>query len=254
MTYYDDLVSDKKRVSSFKKVIDEKAKGIVYDLGTGSGILAQFASKNAQKVYAIEQNPLILKHTRKNISNYENIELINTDASKYIFPEKADVIICEMLDTALIDEEQVPVINNAIKYKKDSTIFIPKSVYSTIQLSYSNIHHITYYEDEHPKYEILSDELIYQKVNFSEEIDDTMEIEVSLKVTKDGLLNSIKITTYTIIMDDVIIGPTPMLNPPLLVPLNHQYNVKKDEIIILTLKYVMGGGLNTIQTSIRRHN
>ena len=46
MTYYDDLVNDKKRVSAFKKAIDAKANGITYDLGTGSGILATIASEN----------------------------------------------------------------------------------------------------------------------------------------------------------------------------------------------------------------
>ena len=112
MTYYDDLTKDKKRVNSFKRAIYEKTSGITYDLGTGSGILAQLAANHAKKVYALEQNPFIIKSTKKNLSKYDNIELIKTDASRYEFPEKADTIICEMLDTALIDEEQVPVINN----------------------------------------------------------------------------------------------------------------------------------------------
>ena len=74
MTYYDDLINDNKRVESFKKAIDRLSHGVVYDLGTGSGILAQFASNNAIKVFAIEQNPFILKHTKENFSENKNIK------------------------------------------------------------------------------------------------------------------------------------------------------------------------------------
>lgn len=253
MTYYSDLTNDSKRVTSFKKVIQKKSHGIVYDLGTGSGILAQFASKNAKEVYAIEQNPFIIKHTKKNLSKYNNIELIVTDATNYKFPKEADVIICEMLDTALIDEEQVPVINNAHKYIKDDTIFIPKSVYTTIELISTNINHITYYEDNFPEYISLSDEVKYHDVSFLQPIEELVVKEVSLKVKNEGKLNAIKLTTYTVLSDDLILEPTSMLNPPILVPVDNII-VKEDDEIILNIKYIMGGGLNTIQTSIQRNS
>ncbi len=251
MTYYDDLINDNKRVESFKKAINRLSHGVVYDLGTGSGILAQFASNNAIKVFAIEQNPFILKHTKENFSENKNIKLIETDATQYVFTEKPDVIICEMLDTALIDEEQVPVINNAHKYITDSTIFIPKAVYTTVQLISTNINHITYYEDNLPKYESLSDELKYQRVNFSELINETVEKNIKITTTNSGKINAIKLTTYTIITDDIILEPTPMLNPPLLIPVD-EIDVTAGEKIIININYVMGGGLNNIQANIRR--
>jgi predicted RNA methylase len=59
------------------------------------------------------------------------------------------------------------------------------------------------------------------------------------------------ITTYTCVSEGLITGPTPMLNPPLLIPVN-KINVSKGDIVIIDLKYVMGGGLNTIKANIRR--
>lgn len=251
MTYYSDLINDTKRVSAFRKAIKEISHGIVYDLGTGSGILAIFAADNADKVYAIEQNPFILKHTKKNFSKYNNIKLVEADACDYVFPESPDLIICEMLDTALIDEEQVPVINNAIEYKKDSTIFLPKGVSTSLELVSTNINHITYYENNLPFYKKLSGKIIYHDVDFSEKINDIVEKLISTTVISDGLVNAIKLTTYTILTDEIIVEPTPMLNPPLLIPVN-EIDVKKGDLIQIKLKYIMGRGLNTIQTSIKR--
>lgn len=253
MTYYEDLLNDTKRVNTFKKAILDKCYGITYDLGTGSGILAQFASKKAKKVYAVEQNPFILKHTENNLSKYDNVKLINTDASTFKFPEKADVIICEMLDTALIDEEQVPVINNAHKYMKETTIIIPKMVYTTIELVSTNIKHITYYENNYPDYTSLSDEIKYHTVCFLKHVDNHVNEEILITVKKEGLVNAIKLTTFTYLMDNLLLEPTPMLNPPLLIPVDN-INVQRGDCIKINLSYVMGSGLNTIKTNIQKNS
>lgn len=252
MTYYDDLDNDEKRVTAFFKAIEKKVHGICYDLGTGSGILAKKASKYADYVYAIEQNPLIADKTRKNLDKYDNIEFIQADATEYQFMENIDVVICEMLDTALIDEEQIPVINNVIKYAADNTEFIPMAVYSTIELINSKIMGICYYEDEHPKYTSLSDEVKYGMIKLNQYNKPEYEEDIQIKVKNGGLLNAIKITTYTILTDEIILEPTPMLNPPLIIPVE-QLNVDEGETITINLKYTMGGGLNTIQTT-RRYN
>ena len=251
MTYYDDLIKDEKRISVFKKAILEKAKGITYDLGTGSGILASFASEKAEKVYAYEINPLVIKHyTKKSLKKYSNIQIIEADASTYKFSENADVIICEMLDTALIDEEQVPVINNVQNYTKENTIFIPHSTYDTIQVGNSNINHITYKEYGDVQFKALSDEKIYNEVKFSEKINPNFKNRIKIKTNSSGTINTILITTYTRVTEELITEPTPMLNPPLLIPLNEK-KVNEGDTIIIQLEYIMGGGLNTIKANIK---
>ena len=49
-----------------------------------------------------------------------------------------------------------------------------------------------------------------------------------------------------ILNDDIICGPTPMLNPPLLVPLDNR-SVKSNDLIIVKLKYIMGKGIESIK-------
>ncbi len=252
MTYYDDLTKDKKRVSIFRKAIKQYAHGLTYDLGTGSGILASIASKHAEKVYAYEINPLVIKHyAKQNLQQYDNIKLIEADASNYEFKEKPDVVICEMLDTALIDEEQAQVINNIQKYVKQDTIFIPQSTYDTMKIGYSNIINITYLENNQPTFETYSDEHKYNQTNFSEKINTHFQTEQLIQIKKSGIINTIQLTTYTQVTQELITEPTPMLNPPLLIPFK-EINVKKGEKIIVKIEYIMGGGLNTIKTNIRR--
>lgn len=250
MTYYDDLINDKLRVEAFTKAIKQKTHGITYDLGTGSGILAQIASEHAQKVYAIERNPLIIKKTQKNLEKYSNITLLQGNLTDMDLPEKADTIICEMLDTALIDEEQVPVINHIHKYTKEHTKFIPQAVYSTIQLINTNISYITYYEDKHPKITEASEEIKYDYLEFNKYIKEDFEKEIKIKSNEKILINALKITTYTILADDITLAPTPMLNPPILIPVNN-IQAEENQEIKIHIKYKMGSGLNTIQATIR---
>jgi predicted RNA methylase len=252
MTYYDDLTKDQRRVSIFKEAIVQKAYGITYDLGTGSGILASFASPYAKKVYAFEINPLVIKrYSKELLKNFGNIILIEADLTSYVYVEKPDVVICEMLDTALIDEEQVQVINNVLEYTKENTTFIPKSTYDTIQVGYSNILNITYKEDDNIQFNSLSKEVKYNCVDFSNKINPEFEEDITVTIDNSGEINSLLITTYTCVSEGLITGPTPMLNPPLLIPVN-KINVSKGDIVIIDLKYVMGGGLNTIKANIRR--
>ena len=74
-----------------------------------------------------------------------------------------------------------------------------------------------------------------------------MDVELTLKSKKDGCINGIKITTYTKLNDNIMAGPSPMLNPPLLIPLNEK-SVKVNDLINVNLKYIMGNGIESIQT------
>ena len=65
------------------------------------------------------------------------------------------------------------------------------------------------------------------------------------------MINGLKITTYTKLNDNIICGPTPMLNPPLLIPLENQ-SVKRNDFINVKLKYIMGNGIESIETDILR--
>ena len=250
-SYQQNLLADLERLAAFNEAIKEKTNGVVYDLGSGTGVFASMAASKAQKVYAIEKDPITAALTRKNLANFNNVSLLVKDVKDVHFQEEADIIICEMLDTALIDEEQVPILNFVRKFLKKNGEFIPCGVFNGVEAVSLDCTHICYQEGETPFHQILSSLIIYDQIDFQEHINEQVNISIPIYVNREGVASGIKISTFTLLTPHIICGPTPMMNPPLLIPTNHIKVIRGDSII-LTLSYCMGGGLNTIRAEFER--
>ena len=96
------------------------------------------------KVISIEKESRIAHFARENLKGFQNIEVINADALDFDFESKADLIICEMLDTALIDEEEVPVLNHARRFLKEGGRIIPHSIINVAEPVFMKNHYIQY--------------------------------------------------------------------------------------------------------------
>lgn len=252
--YHFNLLSDTERLSAFLEAIKQKAKGTIYDIGAGCGILSIFAAPYSNFIYAVEKDSRSAKLAEYNFESLNNILLINKDVRNVIFEDKADLIICEMLDTALIDEEQVPVINSILKYLKEDGEIIPQGILNGAEAIYMDRNSICYddeFESSRINHEIISNLVIYNEFKFKNLIKEDVETEFELKICKKSTFSGIKITTFTLLTNDIICGPTPMLNPPLLIP-TQKINVDIGDIIKVKLNYKMGGGLNSIRTKIEK--
>ena len=249
--YHFDLLNDEKRLSAFFEAINEYDGNttLAYDLGCGSGILSYFLSSNFQEVISIELDRSAYNCAKENLADFENITVVNGDVLEYDFTKKADLLICEMMDTALIDEEQIPVLNHAKKFLKEDGAIIPEGIINSCELV--NMEREYVHWDENVNYEVLSDSVIYSQFDFLEEIDPKFEATLSIETKKDGIVNGLKITTFTKLNENIICGPTPMLNPPLLIPLEEQV-VKSNEFINVKLKYIMGNGIESIKADVIR--
>ncbi len=245
--YHSDLLKDTERLAAFYNAIQEYGGNceLAYDLGCGSGILSYFLSDKFNKVIAIETDRKASGCARENLSDFDNVEVVNCDVFEYEFGKKADLIVCEMLDTALIDEEQVPVLNHAKNFLNDGGKIIPQSVINTVELVNMERHYVHW--DEGVKYEQYSNPIVYSEFNFLDDINPNFEADISLKASRDGTINGLKVTTYTKLNDNLIIGHSPMLNPPLLIPLDEK-TVKVNDLINVKLKYIMGNGIESILT------
>lgn len=94
---------------------------IVLDIGTGSGLLAMMAARaGAGHVYACEQDP-ILAHLAQDIiakNGYsDKITIIAKNSQDLIIgkdmPQKADMLVSEIFDSAIVGEGVLPSINHA---------------------------------------------------------------------------------------------------------------------------------------------
>ena len=246
--YHFDLLKDEKRLSAFFEAIEDLShnQDLAYDLGCGSGILSFFLNLYFKEIIAIEQDVKASICAKENLKNFKNIKVINEDVLNYTFSKKCDLIVCEMLDTALIDEEEVQVLNYARNYLKNDGKIIPQGIINIIELAHLERDYIHY--DENIKHEVLSNPVVYDKIDFIDNINPNFEKIISLKAKKDCLVNGLKITTITKLNDNLVCGPTPMLNPPLLIPLNEKI-VKCNDLINVKLKYIMGKGIETIEAN-----
>ena len=297
-SYHFKLLRDFERLSAFKEAIDDYAKDsgcnncdssgnskVAFDLGCGSGVLSYLAKDYFDKIIAIELNNSTYRLAKENLKDFDNIQVFNEDILSFDFDsldEKADLIICEMLDTALIDEEEVPVLNHAKKYLKEDGKIIPQSIINSAEAVFMNNHFIQYEDDEYsPVYLVLGESAIYSEFDFLEDIDCNFSTEIDLKIHKKADLeeinfenklmqekyekfnfkenfnikedklkiNGIKLTSFAKLNENILCGPTPMLNPSMLIPIEES-EIRFGDTIKVRLEYIMGGGVETIKTEI----
>jgi 16S rRNA A1518/A1519 N6-dimethyltransferase RsmA/KsgA/DIM1 with predicted DNA glycosylase/AP lyase activity len=60
----------------------------VYDIGAGSGVISSQLAPVAKRVIAVEFEPNTVETLRKNMSRYDNVEVIEGDALTLKFPEE----------------------------------------------------------------------------------------------------------------------------------------------------------------------
>ena len=295
-SYHFKLLRDYERLSAFKEAIDDYAirngmysngsnDKVAFDLGCGSGVLSFFAREHVGKVMAIELNNSTYQLAKENLKEFDKIQVVNDDLLSFDFSklnEKADLIICEMLDTALIDEEEVPVLNRAREFLNDDGEIIPRGMINSVEAIFMNNHFIQYEDDEYsPIYISLGESVVYSEFDFMNEIDCNFSAEIELKIygkeeldemgfeeklsqekyekfnfkenfniEEDKLkINGIKLTSFTKLNENIICGPTPMLNPEMLIPIK-ETEVSCGDSVRIGLEYVMGGGVETIKTDV----
>ena len=103
------MVADQERMATYQKAIGELVRpgDVVVDLGTGTGVLAAFACQaGARRVYAIERLPIIevAKATLKSQGWQERVVFLEQDFAQADLPEKADVIVSEVLGSFGVGE------------------------------------------------------------------------------------------------------------------------------------------------------
>ena len=292
--YHSNLIKDNDRLSAFYEGILEifneissedsnkstfKTK-IALDIGSGSGVLSYFASNYFDNIIAIEIDNKIIDCAKKSFkeAGIDNVTFISGDATTYSFEKEnfIDLIICEILDTALIDEEEIIVLNNLRKYLKVDGKIIPKGIINIAEPVFMEKDYIHYEDEEYhgkkPNYEVLGNSVKFAEFDFLDNINPEFKTTIDFNLNKSNLddnfkknkINGLKITTFTKITDNIICGPTPMLNPPLFIPIDlktdnfdtnnlNSPNINNDlnkKNVSVRLEYIMGGGIETIKANL----
>ena len=128
------LLSHSSRLEKFNQAIKQNVKegDFVVDIGTGTGVLAMMAARaGAGRVVAIDVNEESIAYAQSAAtmnSLEDKIEFRRCHFKDYAPSERADVVVCEMLSSMMLIEQQVPAaIHAQEKIMKEGGIMLPAS-------------------------------------------------------------------------------------------------------------------------------
>jgi len=216
--YHHHMLQDISRMQGFKNAIDLMVKptDVVLELGGGTGVLSYFAAQHAKKVYCVEYNPELVAEARrlhKLNPNCEKIEVIHGDAMEYVPPEKIDIVVCEMLHSAMLREIQLDGIdafkrNYQAKWGDQLPIFIPGATLLGVQPIYQDFKFEGYYAPvimfQNP-YSLdgrtteMGDIAVYNQIVYDQSYDLRIKWDGKLTVSADGKVNALRFITKNVL-------------------------------------------------------
>lgn len=115
------MLNDTRRTGSYMAAIAETVKpgDVVLDIGTGTGVLAMMAARaGARKVYAVEREPNMANLAEilfKKNGLHDRIQIIRGKSTEIELPEKADVLVSEIVGNDPLAEGILPANNDALQ-------------------------------------------------------------------------------------------------------------------------------------------
>ncbi|MGB1251225.1 MAG: 50S ribosomal protein L11 methyltransferase [Candidatus Promineifilaceae bacterium] len=130
-----EMLNDRTRTAQYLKAIREVVRegDVVVDLGTGTGVLALAAAQaGASHVYAIEINARIARAAKANFARNgfaDKISLHLGRSTGIVLPERADVLISEIIGNDPFDEQIIEMTTDArLRFLKPNARMIPNRI------------------------------------------------------------------------------------------------------------------------------
>jgi SAM-dependent methyltransferase len=103
------IYDDEKRTSAYLRLLRENRElvrgKVCVEAGCGLGVFsAEMARLGARKVYAVEQNTILVELVKIRLSKYPNIDVIHSAIEDFVPPEKVDFLLHEFYGQMLFDE------------------------------------------------------------------------------------------------------------------------------------------------------
>lgn len=216
--YHYQMLQDDARMGGFKSALSELTPegGTVVDLGGGTGVLSFFAAHKAAKVWCIEHNPQMAQAARTFLSSNgcsEKVEVVHADAGQWVPPQPVDIVVCEMLHSALLREKQLEVIDSFKRnYVRDVSATLPKFIPEAtilaaqpVQQKYDFHGYIApvpmFYQPTLPQQDTkeLGDPVVYSMFQYKQSFANNFECSISVTFTQAGTWNALRFVTKNIL-------------------------------------------------------
>jgi len=268
--YHYQMLSDKNRMDAFTAAIADVVLSShrVVDLGSGTGVLSYNAAQKGANVQSVEYNPAMVDCSRQLIAKNPtvgNVEVIHANAAEWMSDEPVDVVICEMLHSALIREKQVEVISRFrdehFKRFGKTPVFMPTATLLAVQpvlqdYDFAGFHApVPLFEDAYAKNDSLiqvCDPHVYKMVDYNDVALDPIEGDLEFEIQQDCKTNALRFITKSILSMDLVTGKTTdWYNQHMVFPLDGEIKLKAASKMRIKFNYAPGDSIEKLQKSIQ---
>jgi len=115
------MLNDTRRTQAFMEALAETVQpgDVVLDIGTGTGVLAMMAARSgARMIYAVEREPNMASLAEQLFEKnrlHDRIRIIRGKSAEIELPEKADVLVAEIVGNDPLAEGILPATNDALQ-------------------------------------------------------------------------------------------------------------------------------------------
>jgi predicted RNA methylase len=192
--------------------------------------------------------------------------MIQADAFHYLPPEPVDVVICEMIHSAMLREKQVAVIN-AFKdrylrrFGGPLPVFVPEAIIMAVQplqqtYDFFGFHApIIQFQSPHalqPNTLEMAPPAVYSTLDFTLATSPEIRWEGTFTIERDGTVNALRFITKNILAVVLEQATTiDWLGGHLVLPLAEPLQVKAGTVIQVSFRYFAGGSLRSLERNMR---
>ncbi len=268
--YHYQMLDQQARLGGFEQAIAHVVKpGMrVLELGAGTGVLSFFAARaGAAKVYCAERIPHVARAAQRFLAANgvaDRVEISNVDATDYLPPERVDVVICEMLHTAMLREKQLSVIASfkrrySERFGGPLPRFIPEAVGMAVQPAHTSYDFHGYdapvpmFIDGNNASRVtrLAPPSLYALFSYEDDYRAQFEIDQHVAMEQKGTLNSLRFITKNLL---AIIGDEGRSidwdMQDLIIPLANPLAINAGDVVRIRFRYDAGDSLLALAESI----
>lgn len=267
--YHYQMLNDANRTAAFKAAIQSTVLpgNRVLELGGGTGVLSYFAAEKAERVYCVERLAANASAARTFLERNgvsDRVTVVEADAFEYLPPEPVDVVICEMLHSAMLREKQIPMIKGfkeryLQRFGGPLPRFIPEALImgvQAIQQDYDfagfNAPVPLFSDASDPRVSPLSDPAAYALFPYDEDFGTRFAWEGILPVQHAGTVNALRFITKNVLA--VVMDESPHTIDwhmhYLVLPLETPFEVEPGSAVGVRFAYDAGDSIESLITAI----